>query len=233
MLEWLLSVDHEVFLFFHGIRNSFFDTFFYMFSGRFIWIPMYAGILFCLYRSFNWRQATVFVLGVALTITLADQLGASVFRPIFGRLRPAHPESPVAEFIQLVNGYMPGGSHGFPSCHAANTMALAMLISLYLKRWSVTIFLFAWAFVTCYSRIYLAAHYPGDLIAGTVLGMLVAVSVYFLCSALSRAWIGNRYRSKELKVTPALWTSSMGYYSSNAIIILGSLTILYICVICL
>lgn len=37
-----------------------------------------------------------------------------------------------------------------------------------------------WALLTCYSRIYLGVHYPGDLIAGTLVGLIAAYIVYRL-----------------------------------------------------
>jgi len=41
-----------------------------------------------------------------------------------------------------------------------------------------------WAVLMCYSRMYLGVHYPGDLLAGMLLGMMLSTMVYYLF-----AWI--------------------------------------------
>ena len=81
--------------------------------------------------------------------------------------------------VHIVNGHR-GGRYGFPSCHAANTFGLAFFVwFLFRKRW-LTVFMMGWALLTCYSRVYLGVHYPGDLIAGTLVGLIAAYIVYRL-----------------------------------------------------
>ena len=63
---------------------------------------------------------------------------------------------------------------------AANTFGLAFFVwFLFRKRW-LTVFMMGWALLTCYSRVYLGVHYPGDLIAGTLVGLIAAYIVYRL-----------------------------------------------------
>ena len=77
------------------------------------------------------------------------------------------------------------GSYGFPSCHAANTFALATIVSLIARQRGLTIFMFLWALITCYSRVYLGVHYPGDLIFGGIIGWLCALLVYYVATGIS------------------------------------------------
>ena len=37
-----------------------------------------------------------------------------------------------------------------------------------------------WATIVSYSRIYLGVHYPGDVIGGAILGIILSLFVYFL-----------------------------------------------------
>ena len=234
MIEWLGGIDNDTFVWLNSMRSDFADTFCLMFSGKFIWVPMYAAILYTFFRDFKWQQAVLFIIGVALTITLADQLGAHVLRPIFERPRPSNPASPVFWMVHLVDGHSAGGDFGFPSCHAANTFALATLVSFYLKRRATVIFLFIWAIITCYSRIYLAAHYPGDLLAGALLGAAVAYVVYLLTMFVGHRLAMIRYKDLETRVRPVFLNSwQPSYYPSDWIIAVGCLTILYIIIVSL
>lgn len=178
-LQTLTSIDTDLFLFFNGMHNTFFDYFMYVYSGKLVWIPMYAAILYVIARNFSWKTTLFCVVAVVLTITFADQVCSTLIRPYVGRLRPSNLESPISEMVHIVNNHR-GGRYGFPSCHAANTFALAFFVFfLFRKRW-LTAFMMTWAAVTCYSRVYLGVHYPGDLLVGSVVGLAGAWLMYRL-----------------------------------------------------
>ncbi|MDE6368080.1 MAG: hypothetical protein K2K94_02450, partial [Muribaculaceae bacterium] len=52
MLETIQRLDSSIFLFFNSHHNEFFDNFMSLYSGRFIWIPMYAALLIVMLRRF-------------------------------------------------------------------------------------------------------------------------------------------------------------------------------------
>lgn len=187
ILNTLIDADTNVFLFFNGMHTQFWDYFMLMYSGRFIWVPMYATVLFLLYRAFGWRTATVYLLAIALTITIADQACASWIRPYVARLRPSNLDNPLSALTQVVGGYR-GGSYGFPSCHAANSLAFASFMAMMVRRWRFTLFIMLWALLNCYTRVYLGVHYPGDLLVGAIIGSAVGclmfVSARFVASLI-------------------------------------------------
>ncbi|MDE6693255.1 MAG: phosphatase PAP2 family protein [Muribaculaceae bacterium] len=176
-MDYLLQLDTETFLTINGAHVEWLDQVMKMFSGRMIWILLYVMIAAMLCRTFGWQRALIAVLGAGIAVGLSDYTCASVIRPLVERLRPSNPDNPISEMVHIVNGYR-SGAYGFPSCHAANTMALAMFTTLVFKRWGYGVVIFAWALMQCYSRIYLGVHYPGDLVAGAFVGILWAVLVY-------------------------------------------------------
>lgn len=138
---------------------------------------MYAAILYVMLRNFSLRITLFCLICLALTIVMADQLGASVIRPWVERLRPSNLDNPISEFVHIVNNHR-SGRYGFPSCHAANSFGLAFFILFVFRNRALTIFFLSWAVVTSYSRIYLGLHYPGDLFAGMLLGLFAAWVTY-------------------------------------------------------
>ena len=85
-----------------------------------------------------------------------------------------------------------GGKFGYFSAHAANSMALAWFFTLgfskYL-RW-LPVFLFLWAFMVGYSRIYIGVHFPLDVITGMAVGSMNAAMFYALFN-----WISGKLRT--------------------------------------
>lgn len=178
MIDFLNDIDSNVFLFFNGLRAPFCDVFMMLFSERFIWVPFYAVLLFLLFRGARLKAGIVFTMAIVLAITLTDQTCASIIRPAAVRLRPSNLDNPLSEFAQIVNNYR-GGDYGFPSCHAANSFALAVFFALFCRcRWA-SIPVFAWAVVNSYSRLYLGVHYPGDLVVGGLIGALISAICFW------------------------------------------------------
>lgn len=134
------------------------------------WLPLYLALVYLIIKNKKWNTLYILV-GVALTITLADQITSGFMKPFFARLRPSQ-ESGLTGILHTVNNYK-GGLYGFASSHAANTFGVAMFIWLLFKRkyhWISVIFI--WAAFIGYTRIYLGVHYPGDILVGAVIGLL-------------------------------------------------------------
>lgn len=185
MIEFLNNIDSSIMLALNGAGGAFWDQFMYTFSGKWIWVPMYATLLFILFRLFEWRIATVYALAIILTIVICDQLCASHLRPLVGRLRPSNPDNPLSQFIHIVKGYR-GGAHGFPSCHAANSFGLATILSFIIARKRFVIFIMSWATLNSYSRICLGVHYPGDILVGAAIGFIVGYLMYRVGRSVAR-----------------------------------------------
>ena len=204
-METLMEIDTDLLLAINSWRSEWADYFMYTFSGKWVWVPMYAAILYVIVRNLSWKLSLACIVTIALTITFADQVCATLIRPLAERLRPSNLENPISDVVQIVNGYR-GGRYGFPSCHAANTFGLAFYTIYIFRNRPLSFFMLIWALLTCYSRAYLGVHYPGDLLAGAVVGILGAT----LCCRVY-AWATSRLqRPSTLKhVLAPAWTGGL------------------------
>lgn len=203
MIDFLNQIDSNLMLLMNGYRSPFLDRFMMMFTGRFIWVPMYAAIMFIFIRTLKPKMVVIYTIAIAMAITLTDQTCASLIRPFVERLRPSNLENPLSQFIHIVNGYR-GGPYGFPSCHSANSFALATFMSLFIPRKKFTLFIFGWAILNSYSRIYIGVHYPGDLLVGAFIGSFYGALTYFIArcfDTIKRKDIAMR-SSKPVSTSP-------------------------------
>ena len=104
------------------------------------------------------------------------------------RFRPSH-NPQIADLLHLHvhdDGELyRGGKFGFVSSHAANTFAVAMFSSLIFRFKSYVLFIFFWAAIVSYSRIYLGVHYPLDILGGALLGGIISLISYFILTKVS------------------------------------------------
>ena len=104
LLQSLTEADQSLLLYLNGLHNTFGDYFMPVFTGKWIWVPMYAGILYVLLKNYNWKVTLLCLIAITLTITFADQVCATLIRPIVERPRPSNPASPIADLVHIVNG---------------------------------------------------------------------------------------------------------------------------------
>ena len=64
-------------------------------------------------------------------------------------------------------------------------MSCALLFSLIYRNKIATACLMTWVALNCYSRMYLGAHYPGDILAGLLIGASLALLAYWAL----RRWV--------------------------------------------
>ena len=177
--QWLVEGDSSILLAVNGMHSSYFDTFMWLCSRKFEWIPFYLSILYVLFRNFNWRVVLYSLVAMGVILLLTDAVSSHFIRPVVARLRPSNLENPISEMIHIVDNHR-GGRYGFPSSHASNSWGFVFFVGLLLRRRVLTTFLACWALLLCYSRLYLGVHYPGDLLAGMMLGAVVASLVYYV-----------------------------------------------------
>lgn len=151
------------------------DSFMSAVSGVAMWLPLYALILYMVWRRYSWRGLLLFVVAAAVAMGLADVI-AGVFKHS-GPLKdvwasfPARPRPMWSDGIE--NIHVPSYEHGefgTVSAHAATIVSLALLSSMVVQRRWLTVVMIVVSLLYCYSRIYLACHFPQDILLGAGVG---------------------------------------------------------------
>lgn len=190
MLDQLLKYDTELFLFLNNLGNTSWDGFWRFVTEKWSSIPLYAFLLYLVFKHYGWKGTLVIIVCVALMITATDQI-ASLFKYGIKRPRPCK----VEELQPLMRYVADGcGRFGYFSAHAASSMAAAVFLGLSLQKWYkyLPFLLLVWAVITGYSRIYLGVHYPLDVISGMAFGGLTGWLFYLI-----QQWGQRKFKTQK------------------------------------
>jgi len=198
-MSWLQALDVRLFRFINDtLSNPVFDAVMPWLSGNRLFIPA----LLVVSSVLVWRGRTkgaLFLLTLVLAIGVTDGLVCNSVKHAVGRLRPCH----TLENVHLLLGC--GDSRSMPSSHAANWFAATAVALLFARRsWYVMLPL---ALAVSFSRVYNGVHYPGDVLAGAILGAGSGCAVVL---ALQAAWrmIGKRWFPLWYEQRPSLLAGS-------------------------
>jgi undecaprenyl-diphosphatase len=185
-MEFIIELDKEALLFFNGWHSPFWDSIMYWVSHKLFWIPLYAFLLGWLIWKEKWN-AVYTLIALGLTIAIADRFTSGFMKPFFARPRPCH-DAEIGSLVHLVENHC-GGKWGFASSHAANVFGIASFFWIQFgKHYRAFAWLFPWALLVAYSRVYLGVHYPADITVGALVGVLAA----WLATIILR-WYRQRY----------------------------------------
>ena len=176
MIEEILNLDSELFIYLNSLGVPVFDNFWIFLSYKIANIFFYSILLFFYFYNkrlkFKFTELVYLLILIAIMITITDQT-ANLFKDSFQRLRPCYNEM-IKDSLRLVKDSC-GGKYGFFSAHASNSFTLAVFFGLLYKkkfRHLIYISLF-YASLISYSRIYLGVHFPSDIIFGATFGIIV------------------------------------------------------------
>lgn len=165
-----------------------------------VWIPLYLLIFWIVGRRYGWRILLLFIVLLFGSMYLADLIAgifkqsgplggllpdnAPRWRPMFtpaleglqispDSLHVLRAENRIADPVVHVPLAAVGSSYGTVSSHAATICLLAVEAASAIRRRWFTLLMVACTAVICYARIYLAKHFPIDLLLGAVLGIVI------------------------------------------------------------
>lgn len=195
-MNYITQIDTELLLLINSLHCNILDKIMLAYTNKMTWIPLYATLIAIAVLNMRHHPRTliIFILCMAATITVSDQLCGHIIRDAIGRMRPSNPDNPISNLLHIVNNYR-SGKFGFPSCHAANTFALATALHFVFKNKSLNAMMVFWALLNCYTRLYLGVHYPGDIVAGAIIGTLSSILIFGFIS----------WENKHLNAQHLLW----------------------------
>lgn len=173
----LIRLDESLLLAINGCNAPFLDRFLWNISVPAMWIPLYIAMVVCIVRRYG-KKSLWIMLAFAVCVGLSDYISSGIIKHWVERPRPTHTPH-LQQLLHYVNGYK-GGMYGFVSSHAANTICCTLLYSLIWKNKSSVLSLSLWTILTCWSRMYLGAHYPADILGGLLVGAALAL-VGYMC----------------------------------------------------
>ena len=193
----MYDFDHQLFLDLNFDGGPCMDRLMLTVSGTAMWLPLYALILWLVWRRGGWRGVIVFTVLMIAALALADMVsGMFKSNGVLGGLLPGFEPrwrpmfTPSLEGLEITpdslralrRAAMPhdwavhvppeavSGMYGTVSAHAATIVALAVLACGAIRRRWFTGLMVVCSVVICYSRIYLGKHFPMDLVWGTLVG---------------------------------------------------------------
>ena len=201
----MYDFDHQLFLDLNFDGGPCMDHLMLTVSGTAMWLPLYALILWLVWRRSGWRGVIVFTVLMIAALALADMVsGMFKSNGVLGGLLPGFEPrwrpmfTPSLEGLEIAPDSLralrmagtPGdwtvhvpveavsGRYGTVSAHAATIVALTVLSAAAIRRrWFTALMLFCTVLI-CYSRIYLGKHFPMDLVWGTLVGAALGWAAY-------------------------------------------------------
>lgn len=220
-MDTLIQLDKELFMWFNSHNTPFWDVVMMFFTRKEFWIPLYLLLLYQIYKV-KGKEAVYWILGAFLLVFLCDQISTRLFKDVFERFRPSHDPS-LKGVVNLVSGYT-GGRYGFVSSHATNSFGFALFTSLLFRNKLYTFFIFSWSLLVVYTRIYLGVHFPGDIIGGMILGLIIGYGVFRLTKWFSNSRKGPLTRGRRN-------IQSLTYSAAWLILGVASIEIITICLV--
>lgn len=117
---------------------------------------------------------------VILTLIISTIVGEGIVKHIVKRIRPFSEKNNSNLLIPKPTTY------SFPSGHTLSSFAVAEILNMYLNKYAIIFIVIA--FLIAFSRLYLYVHYPTDVIAGIIIGVLCSKIIFII---LQEGYIAN------------------------------------------
>lgn len=229
----LIDIDKYLLLALNGSDSLFWDGCMKIYTTIAIWIPLLLLLMYILIKNNSFKDFLLLVLVIAAVVGCTDLISSGICKPFFERWRPTY--DPEIMYLVDVVDEIRGGKYGFTSSHAANSFGIATFLLLLVKNRALTVSMIIWAVMNAFTRIYLGVHYPGDIIAGTLIGVIVGWGAYRLYRYIMtrqkhnkhRDWISSQYTKSGYLVSDIYLFLLVMYGTFAAIPLISFLSFVY------
>ncbi len=179
MIDWIYNIDFKILdLIQQNFKCDFCDKLFPAITlfgeGGIFWITL-ALIFF--FASKKTRKMSINIL---LSLLLGVIIVNLIVKNLVGRERPYTWSE--YQYIKDTLLIAIPFDKSFPSCHALACFEAATSIFIYKKKLGIAAYVIAAA--VAFSRLYIFVHFPSDVLAGMIFGILIAVGVHLLLNFL-------------------------------------------------
>ena len=229
----ITDLDKYLLLSINGSDSIFWDGCMKVYTTIAIWIPLILMLLYILIKNNSFKDFLLLFFSFLLVVVFTDVISSGICKPFFERWRPTN--DPELMYLVDIVDDIRGKDYGFTSSHAANSFGIATFMLLLVKNRALTISLIFWASMNAFTRLYLGVHYPGDILAGTLIGVTVGWGMYRLYRYVvkhqkrnaHRDWISTQYTKSGYLVSDVYLFLLVMYATFAAIPLISFLTFVY------
>lgn len=170
MLEYITQIDFSILDFIQAnLRTDFLDSLMVFFSmigeGGAVWFIVAILMLF-------FKKSRVCGVVIILSMGVTLLVGEFGLKNLFCRVRPCNVNLDIEMLVKRPSSF------SFPSGHTSSSFSAATSIFIFNKKLGVPALVLA--ALIGFSRLYNYVHYPSDVLAGMIFGIIVSVLVYHL-----------------------------------------------------
>jgi undecaprenyl-diphosphatase len=183
-MEGLVQLDQQVTLWLNQHNPESLNGLWHLMSGVREWIPLYVFMMGVLIWRLGWKKGLAVMFTLILGVVLTDQI-ANLCKNGTLRLRPCRDPWMIEHGVVCPDGII-GGHYSFFSGHASNAFGFATGtwagLQLNDREHNYGLYglvIMIWAALMSVSRVMLAAHYLGDVLVGSLFGMVLGFTLAY------------------------------------------------------
>ncbi len=181
------QLDKSLFLKLNGEHHQVLDLIMSLASNKLTLIPVFLVCSYVVIKYFKRQKETyhpsinyiVLVSILCLQFVLCFYILPDIFKSLFNMPMPcANPE--IAEFVRLVDTTCKETAHSFFSYRACLVLCFTSFLFFIIKDgfWGIKWLLVIWCLLVSYSRVYVGAYFPTNILLSNIIGIVLGYLGY-------------------------------------------------------